>query len=123
MCVGGGVQQLEGGGAVQVGKGVRFRVGTGVRVGVAIRVRAYMQVKIRRTGREVERKRKKSEENTRKGQNVFIRFKIEKNKKIKTSQKFFYWLENFTDTGWKILNWLQKISNQKKFLATTYIIQ
>ena len=58
----------------------------GLRLGlgfIVIRVR----FRIMRTGREVERKRKKCEEkiNTTKGQNVFIRFKIEKTKKKPTN--------------------------------------
>ena len=54
-------------------------MGNGVRVGIRVRIR------IRRTGREVEIKRKKKEENTTKGQNVFIRFKIDKTKKNKNN--------------------------------------
>ena len=50
-----------------------------------MRVRVWVSVRIRRTGREVEKKRKKSEENTTKGQNVFIQFKIEKKTKKKTN--------------------------------------
>ena len=42
-----------------------------------------VRVWIRRSGREVEKKRKKNKENTRKGQNVFIRLKIDKTKKTK----------------------------------------
>ena len=58
-------------------------MGKGVWVGVMIRVRVGVRIWVKRTGREVERKRKKCEEkiNTTKGQNVFIRFKIEKTKK------------------------------------------
>ena len=40
-----------------------------------------VRVTIRRAGKEVEKKGKKNEENTTKGQNVFIRLKIDKTKK------------------------------------------
>ena len=61
--------------------GVKVRVVTGVRVEDVIRV--GVRIRIWRTGREVERKRKKSEENTTKGQNIFllIQFKITQSEK------------------------------------------
>ena len=49
----------------------------------AVLVRNGVRVRIRRSGREVEKKRKKNKENTRKGQNVFIQLKIDKTKKTK----------------------------------------
>ena len=56
-----------------MGKEVRVKG----RVGTGVRVRIKIWVRIRRSGV----KKKKSEENTTKGQNVFIQFQIEKTKK------------------------------------------
>ena len=53
-------------------------MGNGVKV--KVRVRIGVRVRIRRTGNE-----KKNEENTTKGKNVLIRFKIDKTKTKKTS--------------------------------------
>ena len=63
-----------------------------------------VRVRIRRTGREVEKKRKKNKENTTNGENVLIRFKIDKTKK---KIRIFF-------IGWKILNWFEKFKQKIK---------
>ena len=75
MSVGVGVQQLGGGGAVQVGKGVRVRWHWGQDWGCDQgQGWGQDQENWKRRGE----KKKNSEENTTKGKNVFIQFKIEK---------------------------------------------
>jgi len=96
---------VGGWGSVSVGKAVRFKVwvGTGVRVGVAIRLRVLVRVRTKRAGREVERKRKKMKKRTK-------CFYSSQSDVVSSLVGKFY-------TGRKILNLLEKITNQKNFLA------
>ena len=77
---------------MSVGGGVlcRWEMGLGLRLGLGLGLGLGQDQKNWKRSGE---KKKKNEENTTKGENVFIRFKVDKTKK-KNSQNFFHWLEN-----------------------------